>query len=75
MSRLARYTENDFLLLRSKIRAKQPVHRASLRVLLRHLFRVASYSDENEMTMDVLAARFAYTLSRQSESLKDSGPA
>ncbi|KAH9049274.1 hypothetical protein EDB83DRAFT_1409823 [Lactarius deliciosus] len=43
----ARFTENNFSLLRSKIRKLHPIHRASLRALLRHLLRVSSHSDTN----------------------------
>ena len=74
MRLLALYTEHDFLLLRLKICAKHPIHRACLQALLRHLSRVASHSDKNKMTADALAARFAFAISRQSEFLKDSGP-
>jgi len=58
MSHIARYTENDCSLLRSKIRELHPFHRASLQALLQHLFRVASHSDKNAMTLEALAARF-----------------
>ena len=64
MSRIARYAENDFSLLRSKIRELHPVHRASLGALLRHLLRVASRSDKNAMTVNALAAQFRYPLLR-----------
>ncbi|KAF8265574.1 hypothetical protein EI94DRAFT_314240 [Lactarius quietus] len=57
-----KFTENDFSLLRSKIRQLPPVHKASLGALLRHLFRVASHSDKNSMTVVALAARLRYTV-------------
>jgi hypothetical protein len=47
MPRKDEYKHNNFSLLRSKIRELHPVHKASLRALLRHLFRVASHSDKN----------------------------
>jgi len=58
----ARYTENNFSLLRSKIRELHPVHRASLEALLRHLSLVASHSDHNAMTVEALASHFRYVL-------------
>ena len=64
MSRLARYAENDFYALRARIRELHPFHRASLEVLLLHLFRIASRSDKNTMTLEALAARFCYTILR-----------
>ncbi len=60
MSHIARYAENDFSLLRSKIGELHPIQRASLGALLRHLLRVASHSNKNAMTMKVLAAIFRY---------------
>ncbi|KAH9055026.1 Rho GTPase activation protein, partial [Lactarius vividus] len=60
----ARYTENDCSVLRSKIRELHPVHRVSLEALLLHLFRVASHSDKNAMTVKALAAQFCYTVFR-----------
>ncbi|KAI9453219.1 hypothetical protein BJY52DRAFT_1189777 [Lactarius psammicola] len=60
----ARYTENDFSLLRSKIRGIHPAHKAPLGALLRHLSRVASQSDKNAMTVEALAAQFCYTVLR-----------
>ena len=53
---IASYAENDFPLLRSKIRELHPVQRASLEALLRHYLRVTCHSDKNEMTVDKLAA-------------------
>ncbi|KAI9431834.1 Rho GTPase activation protein [Lactarius psammicola] len=67
----ARYTENDFSLLRSKIREMHPAHRASLGALLRHLLRVASHSDKNGMTVGVLAAHFRYVVLRGNEVLQN----
>ena len=52
------YTEDNFSLLRSKIRGLRPVHRASLEALLRHLLTVASHSDKNRMTVKELAYHF-----------------
>ncbi|KAI9439458.1 hypothetical protein BJY52DRAFT_529761 [Lactarius psammicola] len=60
----ARYTEMNCSVLRSKIRELHPVHRASLKAVLRHLLRVASHSDENAMTVEALAAQFCYTVLR-----------
>ena len=54
--------ENDFSLLRTKIRELHPVHRASLGALLRHLLHVASHSDTNAMTVEELAAKFWYAV-------------
>ncbi len=71
MSRIARYTENDFSLLRSKIRELHPVHKASLQAFLRHLLRVASHSDKNGTTVGALAARFRYGVLRGNEVLQD----
>ncbi|KAI9432863.1 Rho GTPase activation protein [Lactarius psammicola] len=67
----ARYTENDFSLLRSRIRELHPVHRASLGALLRHLLRVASHSDENEMTVEVLAIWFHLPVLRGTQVSRD----
>jgi hypothetical protein len=60
----AKYAENDFSLLRSKIRELYPVHRASLGALLRHLLRVSSHWNKNAMTVEALATRFSYTVLR-----------
>ena len=69
MLHIVRYTENDFSLLRSKIRELHPVHRASLETLLRHLSRVASHSDNNSMTVKALATQFSYPILRGNEVL------
>jgi hypothetical protein len=74
MSRIAIYTENEFSLLRSKICELHPVNKASLKYLLQHLFRVASFSDKNEMTVAVLATEFRYCVLRGSK-VKESGHA
>ncbi|KAI9433278.1 Rho GTPase activation protein [Lactarius indigo] len=66
-----RYAENDYSMLRSKIRELHPVHRASLEALLLHLFRVASHSDKNGMTVEALAAQFCYTVLRGNAVLED----
>ena len=58
LSHIARYTENGCSLLRSKIRALHPAHRASLEALLQHLWRVASHSANNGMTLESLAVAF-----------------
>ena len=42
-----------------------------------HLSCISSHSNMNEMTVDVLAARFAFAVSRQTNEfkfLKDGGP-
>jgi hypothetical protein len=67
MSRIAIYTENEFSLLRSKICELHPVNKASLQYLLRHLFWIASLSDKNEMTVEVLASEFRYVVLRGSK--------
>ena len=64
ISRVAKYTENDFSFLRTKIGELHPVHRASLGALLRHLLRIASHSDINAMTVEELAAKFRYAVLR-----------
>ncbi|KAI9460478.1 Rho GTPase activation protein [Lactarius psammicola] len=69
----AKYTENDFSLLRSKIRELHPVHRASLGALLRHLLRVSSHSDKNAMTVEALATRFSYTVLRTGNAVLQGG--
>ena len=71
ISCIARYTENDFSLLRSKIRQLHPVHRASLGALLRHLLRVASHSDKNTLTVEALAALFRYPVLRGHQVVQD----
>ena len=71
MTRIARYTENNFSLLRSKIRDLAAVHRASLEALLRHLLLVASHSDRNAMTVSALAAQFSSALLRGNESIEE----
>ncbi|SRR6266404_4461788 len=63
-SLIARYAENNFSVLRSKISELHPNHKASLGALLRHLLRVASHSDENAMTVEALASQFCYTILR-----------
>ena len=68
---IAKYIENDCSLLRSKIRALHPVHKASLEALLRHLLRVASHSDKNGMTVGSLAAEFHGRVLRGSPFLQD----
>ncbi|KAI9456974.1 Rho GTPase activation protein, partial [Lactarius psammicola] len=60
----ARYTKNDFSLLRSKIEELHPVQRASLGALMRHLSRVTSHSDKNAITVEVLAVLFRYPILR-----------
>ncbi|KAH8986368.1 hypothetical protein EDB92DRAFT_1949282 [Lactarius akahatsu] len=60
----ARYTENDYSVLRSKIRELHPVHRASLEAVLQHLFLVSSHSDKNAMSVKALAGQFCYTILR-----------
>ena len=60
MSRIDKYTKDNFSLLRSKIRELHPVHRASLKALLRHLLKVASHSDKNRMTVKELSFQFCH---------------
>ncbi|KAH9032140.1 hypothetical protein EDB85DRAFT_1890802 [Lactarius pseudohatsudake] len=67
----ARYTANDFSLLRSKIRKLHPVQRASLGAFMRHLLRVAVHSDKNAMTIRALATLFRYHVLRGNEVLQD----
>ena len=71
ISRIAKYIDNDFSLLRTKICELHPVHRASLGALLRHFLRVASHSDINGMTVEKTAARFWYAVLRGNEVLQD----
>lgn len=68
-----KYAENDFPLLRSKIRALYPVHRATLGTLLRHLLRVSSRSNKNAMTVEALATRFSYTVLRTGNAVLQEG--
>ena len=58
MSYIDEYPEDNFSLLRSKIRGLRPVHRESLEALLRHLLTVASQSDKNRMTVKELCYQF-----------------
>jgi hypothetical protein len=58
MRRIDEYNNNNLSLLRWKIRELHPVHRASLRALLRHLFLVASHSDNNAATVKTLSFLF-----------------
>jgi len=67
----ASHTDNDFPLLRSKIRELHPVHRASLKALLLHLLLVSSRSDMNAMTVKALADKFCYAVLRGNEVLHD----
>ena len=64
MSYIAKYTENDFTLLRSVICKLPPVHRETLGVLSRHLSLVASNSDHNGMTAKALASQFCHAIFR-----------
>ena len=64
MSYIAKYTENDFTLLRSVICKLPPAHRETLGVLSRHLSLVASHSDQNGMTVKALASQFCYAVFR-----------
>ncbi|KAN0140285.1 hypothetical protein V8E53_002181 [Lactarius tabidus] len=66
-----KYPENNFSLLRTKIRELHPIHRATLGALLRHLLRVASHSDTNAMTVKELAATFRYAVLRGNDVLQD----
>ncbi|KAH9165434.1 hypothetical protein EDB89DRAFT_2233423 [Lactarius sanguifluus] len=67
----ARFTENNFSLLRSKIRKLHSIHRASLRALLRHLLRVSSHSDTNATTVEALAGYLCYAVLRGNTILVD----
>jgi len=67
----ARYSEDGFSLLHSKIRELHPVQRASLGALLRHFLRLASHSDKNAMTVRALAARFGYIVLRGNSVFHD----
>jgi hypothetical protein len=58
MSFIVKYIKNTFSLLRSKIRELHPVYTATLEALLQHLLRVASHSDKNGMTVNVLSTQF-----------------
>jgi hypothetical protein len=62
MSCIGRNTENDFSLLRLKIRELPSVHRETLGALLRHLSHVASHSDNAEIKR--LADVFSYVILR-----------
>ncbi|KAH9175085.1 Rho GTPase activation protein [Lactarius sanguifluus] len=67
----ARYAENGFSPLRSRIRELPLVQRASLEALLRHLLRVSSHSGNNGMTVKSLAANFRRAVLRGNEILQD----
>ncbi|KAH8979700.1 Rho GTPase activation protein [Lactarius hatsudake] len=60
----AKYTENDFSLLRSVIRELPPFHRETLGELSRHLHLVADHSDKNGMTAKALGSQFCYAVFR-----------
>ncbi|KAH9032178.1 hypothetical protein EDB85DRAFT_2275183 [Lactarius pseudohatsudake] len=60
----AKYTGNDFSLLRSVIRELPPVHRETLGELSRHLHLVAAHSDKNGMTAKALGSQFCYAVFR-----------
>ena len=72
MSHTDKFTEDNFSLLRSKIRKLHPVHRASLEVLLQHLLHVSSHSDKNGMSVKELSTRFGYYLLGGSEVCESS---
>ena len=69
--RIARNSDNDYPLLRSKIRELHPVHRAALEALLRHLLRVASHSDKNGTDAEWLNAQFRNSVLRGNEVIQD----
>jgi hypothetical protein len=71
ISRTAKYTENDFSLLRAKICELHPVNRATLRALSWHLSRVASHLNKNKMTLKALTNRFSYAVLRGNAILQD----
>ncbi|KAI9433258.1 Rho GTPase activation protein [Lactarius indigo] len=56
------YTNYDYFGLRCTIGGLHPIHRASLQAVLQHLLRVSFHSDENAMSVEVLAAQFCYTI-------------
>jgi hypothetical protein len=56
---IADHAANGFVVLRSKIRRLPGVHRASLKALVEHLFRVASHADKNKMDAKNLAIVFS----------------
>ncbi|KAF8269704.1 hypothetical protein EI94DRAFT_1724481 [Lactarius quietus] len=66
----ARETKYNFSLLRSKIRELNSIQRATLEFLLRHLLRVASFSGQNEMTVEALATEFRYPILRGNKVLQ-----
>ena len=59
MSCIARNTDANFSLLRSKIRQLRPVHRETLGALLRHLSPIASRSDKGKLSRLTNAFSFA----------------
>ncbi|KAH9175094.1 hypothetical protein EDB89DRAFT_2227617 [Lactarius sanguifluus] len=69
----ARFPENNFSLLRSKIRELHPIHRASLCALLRHLLCVSTHSDTNATTVQALAGYLRYVVLRGGAVMQDGG--
>jgi len=65
----ARNTENDFSLLRLKIRELHPVHRETLGALLRHLLLVTSHL--NKTGISALTSGFSFTVLGGSYALED----
>lgn len=68
--RIARNTEDDFSLLRSKLLELHPVHKATLGALLRHFSRVTSHRDKNAMSIKALAERFSYAILRGNQVMQ-----
>jgi len=56
---IADHAANGFVVLRSKIRRLPGVHRATLKAVVEHLFRVASHADKNKMDAKNLAIVFS----------------
>ena len=70
MSHIAICTEIELSQLRSRIRELHPVHRASLKALLMHLFRIASHLDKNEMNVGALATEFWKSVLRGKDGVR-----
>lgn len=61
------HISNDFQLLRSKIRRLPPVHQATLKAIVEHLARIASYSEKNKMDPKNLAIVFGSVIFGEDE--------
>lgn len=68
---LTRFTEehitNGFKVIRNKMRRLPPVHQATLRLIIEHLARVASHSNQNKMDAKNLAIVFGAVLFGEDE--------